>query len=96
MVSMRDTYIAYRINETLGDKKIQTPKTLQVGIKTFLDLFTEQQRAVIESDVKVSEFYDLVDQKNKLSMSELESDVDKKEAEILIEKFEEENKDKIK
>jgi cobaltochelatase CobS len=96
MVSMRDTYIAYRINETLGDKKIQTPKTLQVGIKTFLDLFTEQQRAVIENDVKTQEFFDLVSQKNKLSMSELESDVDKKEAEILIEKFEEENKDKIK
>jgi hypothetical protein len=96
MVSMRDTYIAYRLNEMQGDKKIQTPKTLQVGVKTFLDLFTEQQRAVIESDVKVNEFYDLVDQKNKLPISELESDVDKKEAEILIKKFEEDNQDKIK
>lgn len=96
MVSMRDTYIAYRLNEMQGANKIGQPKTLQIAVKTFLDLFTEQQRAVIENDVKTQEFFDLVDQKNKLSISDLTSDVDKKEAEILIQKFEQDNKDKIK
>ena len=96
MVSMRDTYIAYRLNEMQGENKISQPKTLQIAIKTFLDLFTEQQRTVIDSDVKTQEFYDLIDQKNKLPLSELTSDIDKKEAEMLIKKFEEDNKDKIK
>jgi hypothetical protein len=96
MVSMRDTYIAFRLNETLGANKISQPKTLQIAIKTFLDLFTEQQRTVIDNDVKTQEFYDLIDQKNKLPISDLTSDVDKKEAEILIQKFEQDNKDKIK
>jgi len=96
MVSMRDTYIAYRLNEMQGENKISQPKTLQIAIKTFLDLFTEQQKTVIDSDVKTQEFYDLIDQKNKLPLSELTSDIDKKEAEMLIKKFEEDNKDKIK
>lgn len=96
MVSMRDTYIAYRLNEMQGANKISQPKTLQIAVKTFLDLFTEQQRSVIDSDVNTKEFFDLVDQKNKLPLSDLTSDIDKKEAEILIKQFELNSKDKIK
>jgi MoxR-like ATPase len=96
MVSMRDTYIAYRLNEMQGVNKISQPKTLQIGVKTFLDLFTEQQRSVLDSDVNTKEFYDLVDQKNKLSISDLTNDTDKKEAEMLIKQFEQNTKDKIK
>jgi MoxR-like ATPase len=96
MVSMRDTYIAYRLNEMQGANKISQPKTLQIGVKTFLDLFTEQQRSVIDTDVNTKEFYDLVDQKNKLSFADLTSDTDKKEAEMLIKQFEQNTKDKIK
>ena len=96
MVSMRDTYIAYRLNELQGKNKIKSPKTLQLAVKTFLDLFTEQQRTVLETDVNTKEFYDLIDQKNKLPMSDLVSDVDKKEAEMLIKQFEQNTKDKIK
>jgi hypothetical protein len=96
MVSMRDTYIAYRLNEMQGANKISQPKTLQIAVKTFLDLFTEQQRSVLDTEVNTKEFYDLVDQKNKLSISDLTSDIDKKEAEILIKQFEQTTKDKIK
>ena len=96
MVSMRDTYIAYRLNEMQGANKISQPKTLQIAVKTFLDLFTEQQRSVLDSDVNTKEFYDLVDEKNKLSISELTSDTDKMEAEMLIKQFEQNSKDKIK
>jgi hypothetical protein len=96
MVSMRDTYIAYRLNEMQGANKISQPKTLQIAVKTFLDLFTEQQRSVLDTEVNTKEFYDLVDQKNKLSISDLTSEIDKKEAEILIKQFEQTTKDTIK
>jgi hypothetical protein len=96
MISMRDTYIAYRLNEMMGEKKINDPKTLQIGVKTFLDLFTEQQRAVLEVAVDLKQFFDLIDVKNKKPFNDLVSEEDKKESEILIKKFNEDNKDKIK
>ena len=95
MVSFRDTYIAYRLNEKMGDKRIPFPKTLQVATKTFLDLFTVQQRAVLEQDVDVDQFYNLIDTKNKLPLSDITSQEDKMEAQLLIQNFEENNKNKI-
>lgn len=95
MVSFRDTYIAYRLNEKMGDKKIPFPKTLQVATKTFLDLFTTQQRAVIEQDVDVEQFYKLIETKNKLPLSNITSQEDKEEAKVLIQDFEQNNKNKI-
>lgn len=95
MVSFRDTYIAYRLNEKMGDKKIPYPKTLQIATKTFLDLFTPQQRAVIEQDVDVDQFFNLIDTKNKLTLSNLTTEEDKLESKILIQNFEENNKNKI-
>jgi hypothetical protein len=95
MVSMRDTYIAYRLNEMQGANKIANPKTLQIAVKTFFDLFTEQQRAVLDSEVNTKEFFDLIEQKNKLPLSDLTSETDKKEAEMLIKKYEDSSKDKI-
>jgi cobaltochelatase CobS len=96
MVSMRDTYIAYRLNEEMGEKKIGNPKTLQIAVKTFLDLFTEQQKSVIESEVNVQEFFDLVDVKNTKKMNDLESQIDIETAKALISQFESNTKDKIK
>jgi energy-coupling factor transporter ATP-binding protein EcfA2 len=95
MVSMRDTYIAYRLNEMQGANKIANPKTLQIAVKTFFDLFTEQQRAVLDTEVNTKEFFDLIEQKNKLPLSDLTSEIDKKEAEMLIKNYEEKSKDKI-
>lgn len=96
MISMRDTYIAYRLNEMQGDKKIGSPKTLQIAVKTFLDLFTEQQRSVLEADVNVGEFFDLVNNKNNKPLSGLESEEDKMEASLLIKAFDAKNANKIK
>jgi cobaltochelatase CobS len=96
MVSFRDTYIAYRKNEKMGDKKIPFAKTLEISTKTFLDLFTEQQRAVIDAEIDIKQFYDLISEKNKKPMSELVSEEDKREASELIKVFEENTKNKIK
>ena len=96
MVSMRDTYIAYRLNENMGDKKIDNPKTLQIAVATFLDLFTSQQRAVIESEVDVKQFFALVETKNKLPLADLVSEEDKMEASMLIRAFDLANANKIK
>jgi hypothetical protein len=96
MISFRDTYIAYRLNELQGDKKIPNSKTLQIATKTFLDLFTEQQRSVLEAEVNVDEFYDLINLKNTKGLGDLESPEDKQEAEMLIEQFDAKNRNKIK
>jgi len=95
MISFRDTYIAYRLNEMQGDKKIQNAKTLQIATKTFLDLFTQQQRSVLEADVNVDEFFDLITLKNTKSLNDLESPEDKQQAEMLIEQFDNKNRNKI-
>lgn len=96
MISMRDTYIAFRLNERQGDKRIKSPKTLQIAVKTFLDLFTEQQRSVLEADVRVDEFFDLVNNKNLRPLDSLDSPEDRNEANLLIKAFDLKNANKIK
>jgi hypothetical protein len=96
MISMRDTYIAFRLNERQGEKRIKSPKTLQIAVKTFLDLFTEQQRSVLEADVRVDEFFDLVNNKNLKPLDSLDSPEDKTEANLLIKAFDLKNANKIK
>ena len=66
-----------------------------MATKTFLDLFTVQQRAVLEQDVDVEQFFNLIDTKNKLPLSDITSPEDKMEAQLLIQNFEENNKNKI-
>lgn len=95
MVSFRDTYIAYRINETMGDKQIPRPKTLQIGVSSFMDLFTEDQRTVLSQAVDLPQFMTLIDVKNKLPLSDLTTDMDKQEAQALIQAFDLKNANKI-
>lgn len=96
MISMRDTYIAYRLNERQGEKRIKSPKTLQIAVKTFLDLFTEQQRSVLESAINVDEFFDLVNTKNLRPLDSLDSPEDRTEATLLIKAFDLKTANKIK
>ena len=91
MVSMRDTYIAYRINKEQKNP-IPNGKTLQEGIESFLDLFTASQKGELMKDVNVDEFFKLVDVKNKMPIGELDSEIDKTEAEALIMAFNQKNK----
>lgn len=95
MVSFRDTYIAYRINETMGDKQIPRPKTLQIAVSSFMDLFTEDQRIVLSQAVDLPQFMTLIDVKNKLPLSDLTTDMDKQEAQALIQAFDLKNANKI-
>ena len=95
MVSMRDTYIAYRINKEQKNP-IPNAKTLQEGIESFLDLFTASQKGELMKDVNVDEFFKLVDVKNNLPIGDLDSDIDKTEAEALIMAFNQKNKGIIK
>jgi hypothetical protein len=95
MVSFRDTYIAYRINETMGEKQIPRPKTLQIAVLSFMDLFTEDQRVVLSQAVDLPQFMTLIDVKNKLPLSDLTTDMDKQEAQALIQAFDLKNANKI-
>ena len=95
MVSFRDTYIAYRINETMGDKQIPRPKTLQIAVSSFMDLFTEDQRTVLSQAVDLPQFMTLIDVKNKLPLSDLTTDMDKQESQALIQAFDLKNANKI-
>jgi hypothetical protein len=96
MVSFRDTYIAYRLNEKMGDKKIPNPKTLKIAVESFLSLFTDSQKTALSQTVNFKEFYDLVETKNLEPLDKLDSDEDTEEAKALIQKFESDNEDKIK
>ena len=90
MVSMRDTYIAYRINKEQKNP-IPNAKTLQEAIESFLDLFTTTQKNELEKDINLDEFFQLIDTKNKLPLNELDTDLDKTEAEALITAFNQKN-----
>jgi hypothetical protein len=96
MVSFKDTYIAYRINEEMGDSKIPRPKTIEDGVNSFLTLFTKQQRETLMLEIDTKEFFDLVQNKNQKPLSDLRSDEDTQLANLLINNFNESNKGKIK
>ena len=95
MVSFRDTYIAYRLNELQGERQIPRPKTLQIAVLSFMDLFTEDQRVVLSQAVDLPQFMTLIDVKNKLPMSDLTTDMDKQESQALIQAFDIKNANKI-
>lgn len=92
MVSMRDTYIAYRVNKA-QENPIPNPKTLELGIESFLSLFTDEQRGFLENEVDVKQFYQLIKTKDAMPLNELDTDVDVQEAKDLIEKFKMANPD---
>jgi cobaltochelatase CobS len=96
MVSFKDTYIAYRVNEEMGDSKIPRPKTLEDAVNSFLTLFTKQQRETLMLEIDTKEFFDLIQNKNQKPLSDLRSDEDTQLANLLINNFNESNKGKIK
>ncbi len=96
MVSFKDTYIAYRVNEEMGDSKIPRPKTLEDAVNSFLTLFTKQQRETLMLEIDTKQFFDLIQNKNQKPLSDLRSDEDTQLANLLINNFNESNKGKIK
>ena len=59
--------------------------------ESFLDLFTPSQKGELMKDVNVDEFFQLVDVKNKMPIGDLDTEVDKTEAEALIMAFNQKN-----
>ena len=96
MVSFKDTYIAYRVNEEMGDSKIPRPKTLEDAVNSFLTLFTKQQRETLMLEIDTKEFFDLIQNKNQKPLSDLRSDEDTQLAKALIDNFNASNEGKIK
>jgi len=94
MVSFRDTYIAYRVN-ALQANPIKEPKTLKLATQSFLSLFTNEQRKVLEEELKIEEFYAIIEKKNKDKIEDLSNDLDKAEAQSLIELFDKANPDAL-
>ncbi len=92
MVSMRDTYIAYRVNNS-QENPIPNPKTLQMGIESFLSLFTDEQKGFLETQVDIKQFFALIKSKDMMQINELDSDVDVQEYKDLIETFKMANPD---
>lgn len=88
MINLRDNYIAFRMNMNKGANGIKNPKTIQLGIKSFLDIFTEQQRTeILNIAGDTSTFFALVDSKNNLPIDQLEDSNDMLLAETLIEAY---------
>jgi len=98
MTNMRDTYIAFRKNMTeKGDRKNDQPKTLQDGLRSFLMLFTEDQRTNLrtQKDIKLEEFSEIVDRKNAVPVKEMSNENDLNEAKALIENWKKDHKDDL-
>jgi len=88
MINLRDNYIAFRLNMQKGANGIKNPKTLQLGITSFLDIFTEQQRnEIVNIAGSTANFFAIVDAKNNLPIDQLEDSNDTLLAETLIEAY---------
>jgi hypothetical protein len=88
MINLRDNYIAFRLNMQKGANGIKNPKTLQLGITSFLDIFTEQQRVeILNIAGSTANFFAIVDAKNNMPIDQLEDSNDTLLAETLIESY---------
>lgn len=88
MINLRDNYIAFRLNMQKGANGIKNPKTIQLGIKSFMDIFTEQQRVeILNIAGDMENFFAIVDAKNNLPIDQLEDSNDTMLAETLIEAY---------
>lgn len=88
MINLRDNYIAFRLNMQKGANGIKNPKTIQLGIKSFLDIFTEQQRTeILNIAGSTANFFAIVDAKNNMPIDQLEDSNDTMLAETLIEAY---------
>ena len=88
MINLRDNYIAFRLNMQKGANGIKNPKTIQLGIKSFMDIFTEQQRTeILNIAGSTANFFAIVDAKNNMPIDQLEDSNDTMLAETLIEAY---------
>jgi len=87
MGNLRDTYLAYRVNEMLNEPNLR-PKTLQDGVASFLSLFTDVQQGNIRNEIPYDEFMDtVIPDANSRPLSELSTDTQKDEAQRIVDNF---------
>ena len=95
MGNLRDTYLAYRINE-MGNEPNPRPKTLQDGIASFLSLFTDVQQGNIRNEIPYDEFMDtVIPEANGRPLGELSTDSQKDEAMRIVDNFKDTFGDRI-
>jgi hypothetical protein len=89
MIVARDTFIAFLVNREQTPNKIPRPKKLSEVVKSFLTLFSQQQKEVIEQELSAEfkEFYDKCDVKDVTPLNQLNAPTDQETqtAKLIIE-----------
>lgn len=85
MTNLRDTYLQYRSTMSLPpEERNQDPKTLEIGIESFMSLFTQQQRDNIIPQ-RIEDFIqNVIPDVNSRPLEQLSTDADIQEAEQKI------------
>jgi len=89
MIVARDTFVAFLVNREQTPNKIPRPKKLSEVVKSFLTLFSQQQKEVIEQELSAEfkEFYDKCEVKDATPLSQLNAPTDQETqtAKLIIE-----------
>jgi hypothetical protein len=92
MIVARDTFVAFLVNREQTPNKIPRPKKLSEVVKSFLTLFSQQQRETIEQELSAEfrAFYDMCDIKDVTPLAQLNTatDEEKETAKLIIEEAE--------
>ena len=92
MIVSRDTFIAFLVNREETPNKIPRPKKLSEVVKSFLTLFSQQQKEVLEQELasEFKSFYDTCDVKDvtPLSLLGTATDEERETAKLIIEQAE--------
>jgi hypothetical protein len=92
MIVARDTFVAFLVNREETPNKIPRPKKLSEVVKSFLTLFSQQQKEMMEQELSAEfkEFYDKCDVKDVTPLAQLNSptDEEKETAKLIIEEAE--------
>jgi hypothetical protein len=89
MIVSRDTFIAFLVNREENPNKIPRPKRLSEVVKSFLSLFSQQQKEVLEQELagEFKLFYDTCDVKEitPLNLLGVATDEERETAKLIIE-----------
>jgi hypothetical protein len=92
MIVARDTFVAFLVNREQTPNIIPRPKKLSEVVKSFLTLFSQQQREIIEQELSAEfkEFYDKCDVKDVTPLDQLgtATELETTTAKLIIEEAE--------
>ena len=92
MIVARDTFVAFLVNREETPNKIPRPKKLSEVVKSFLTLFSQQQKETLEQELasEFKSFYDTCDVKDvtPLNLLGTATDEEKETAKLIIEQAE--------